>query len=76
MKPVDHHAIQIIPFNEAEENCSFRIQLTRKLSIGLQARKERESRASSSIRGSLIFQVTVLSQENPHCLCKPKCIGD
>lgn len=74
MKLVDNHATQIIPFNEAEENCSFRIQLTRKLSIGLQARKERESRACSNMRGSLIFQSD--SQGNPHHLCKPKCTVD
>lgn len=53
---VGSRAIQIILFNEAEENCSFRIQLTRKLSIGLQARKESESHASSRNRKSLIFR--------------------
>ena len=62
---VDNCATQIILFNEAEENCSFRIQLTRKLSIGLQARKETESRAPSSSGGSLIFQSDGTLQGNP-----------
>lgn len=52
----DNCAIQIILYNEAEDNCSFRIQLTTQLSIGLQARKDSESCASSRIRRSLIFQ--------------------
>lgn len=49
------HEVQIILFDQAEENCSFRIWLTRKLSIGLQARKETASH-SLGFRGSPILQ--------------------
>lgn len=56
IKMADNCAIQIIQFNEAEENCSFRMRLIRRLNIGLQARKESKSCASSRIKESLIFQ--------------------